>query len=353
MNSVEMVHVMRGTMIESVHRGIVSLMNTRGEEEMALGDTEEYTFFRSSAKPIQALPLITTGAAQAFELTPRELAIVCASHSGEPIHVETVQGMLARGGLDESHLQCGAHLPYDQKAAHALLRAGEEPTPLHNNCSGKHAGMLLLCRHMGWDLQEYLHKDHPLQRMMHETIAELGGLSPEEVERGVDGCGVVVFGLPVATMAYLFARLANPQDMPSPYAEAAQVIGSAMQGEPYMVAGRDRLCTELMTHTHGTILSKGGAEGVYCLGIRGKQLGLALKIEDGRGRGIGPVLMEILGAMDLLEDEEREALSHYARPLLKNHRGDIVGHLEIAFSLNEEQRRDLLLAGSVAHGDCS
>ncbi len=339
MVTAHLVDVVRGPLVESSHRGIVALVDTEGKVHRYLGYPPEITYIRSSAKPIQVLPLLVLGAAERFELSDRELALMCASHNGEDIHVETARGILEKAGLTEEALECGTHLPYDREAAMALMASGERLSPIYNNCSGKHAGMLLLCQHMGWETRGYTRAEHPLQQLMHETIAELADISPDRVEKGIDGCGVVVFGLSVEKMAFLFARLANPESLPPSYREAAERVTGAMKTEPYMIAGRNRLCTDLISATGGKLIAKSGAEGVYCIGLNDREQGLAIKIEDGNSRGMGAIVYRLLVDLNILEEEEEEALEKYRQPVIKNRRGDNVGNIRTRFSFAISQER--------------
>ncbi len=335
MDSIPLVNVVRSGLIESRHHGIVSIIDAKGEEIATLGDSNHKTFLRSAAKPIQALPLVVTGGADRFNLTDKELAVICASHNGEEVHVKTVKGILAKAGLDESSLECGSHLPYDQAAACKILAEGRELSPLYNNCSGKHAGMLLLCVHLNFPLKGYIMKEHPLQKLMHETVADLAAMNPQDIHLGVDGCGVAVFAMPINRMALLFAKLANPQYWPDEYNKAAQRITRAMEKESYMVGGKGRLCTELMSKTNGKLVSKGGAEGVYCIGIHRKGLGVAIKIEDGRSRGLDPVVIKVLNHLGVLNRQELADLADFARPTIRNHRQETIGCLETCFEFKD------------------
>lgn len=335
MVTVPLVNVVRGPLVESSHRGVVALVDTEGNLRAKMGLPAGKTYIRSSAKPAQVLPLLVLGAAEKYDLTDRELALMCASHNGEDIHVETARGILKKAGLSEEDLECGTHLPYDRESAKALMARGEEVSPIYSNCSGKHAGMLLLCQHMGWPTEGYVRAEHPLQQLMHETIAELAELSTREVDIGIDGCGVVVFGFPVEKMAFLFARLAHPQSLPASYQEAAERVSQAMVNEPYMVAGRNRLCTDLMEATRGKLISKGGAEGVYCIGLKEREQGLAIKIEDGNSRGLGTIVFHILEALEILNDDEKKQLEKYRLPVIKNRRGDAVGKIKTCFDFKK------------------
>lgn len=324
-----MVHVMRGELVESMHRGDLAVVDWTGKLLYNVGSPrEKVTYLRSSAKPMQALPVVESGAAERFALSDEELAVMCASHSGEERHVETVRRILKKIGLDESALQCGTHWPLDTKTTQLMQRQGQTPTEVHCNCSGKHSGMLALCRYHGWDIADYTALEHPLQQMLLDKVAELAVMDPGNIVVGVDGCGVPVHGMSVYNMALAFARMARPLDLPSTTQMAIGAITQAMMSEPFMVSGSGRFCTDLMHVAAGRVFGKGGAEGVYCLGIPALGLGMAMKTEDGHDyRGPAPVVTQVLGQMKILDDRQISALSHLARPVLHNHRGDVVGRI--------------------------
>ncbi|RJQ04062.1 MAG: asparaginase [Bacillota bacterium] len=330
-----LVEVRRGGYVESVHRGSVAVVDPAGMLVAHAGDPEAYTFMRSAAKPIQALAIVESGAYEAFGLTEKELAVMCASHSSEPGHVATVLGALAKIGLDESHLQCGTHLPTHTPSAHALIREGREPTAVHCNCSGKHAGMLAVAKKMGWGLEDYWHENHPLQRLCLDNVASVAGYRASRIGVARDGCGVSVFALPLRNMAQAFARLANPDDPKSDFgparASAASLIVRAMRAHPDMVAGTGRLCTVLMEAT--PVVAKGGAEAVYCFGVPGWGLGCALKIEDGNSRAVGPAVVRVLENLGLVSPPAARSLEPFSRLATVNHRGEVVGVTEAVFGL--------------------
>lgn len=214
--SVEFVHVTRGALVECVHRGHLAVADASGRLVRAAGEPQYVTYARSSAKPLQAVPVVASGAADRFGLTAPELALLCASHSGEPMHVQAVLRMLAKIGEDESALRCGAHPPYHKPSAAAIRQAGAAPTPVHNNCSGKHTGMLALAKQLGAPTDGYMRPDHPVQQAMLRAVAAFAGVSPEDVVLGTDGCGVPVFGLPLASLAAAYARLGAPNESGKP-----------------------------------------------------------------------------------------------------------------------------------------
>ena len=324
------VEVLRGGFVESVHRVSVAVVDPAGHLRAYAGVPDIVVFARSAVKPVQAVPMVADGAADRFGWGEAELALACASHSGEPRHVEVARGMLDSLGLGEDALACGAHPPFNTAAAQDLSDRGEKPTRLHNNCSGKHAAMLGLAAAHGWPLRGYHEAEHPVQQRMLEEIAHWSSVPADRIDVAVDGCGVATFALPLNTLALTFARLAVTTR--SPESAAARLI-HAMQAFPELVGGTGRLCTELMRTTRGRIFAKVGAEGVYCAGVPGAEIGVALKVEDGARRAAEPALIEVLRLLGLLTEEEMGDLDRYAGPDVKNTRGEIVGSLRSRIAL--------------------
>jgi L-asparaginase II len=286
--------VRRGELVESVHRGRLAVFGPRGDEIEALGDPEAYVYLRSSAKPFQALPLILSGAADAFGLTDEEVAVACASHNAEEPHLAAVRSILEKAGLSEDDLQSGAHLPMYEPAAAKLVRGGEEPSSIHGNCSGKHAGMLAVCVHEGYETLDYREPGHPLQRRILGLMAEVCGVEEDEVLVAGDNCGVPAFALPLRSFATGLARIAAGDGLPDRLADAALRIRDAMRSYPFMVAGTGRFDTELMERTR--LLAKGGAEAVLAVGDP-EGWGMALKISDGSHRAVRPTALAALEHM--------------------------------------------------------
>ena len=275
----------RGALVESVHRGRLAVCDPAGNLLDAAGDPEAYVYPRSSMKPFQALPLILSGAADAFGLTDRELAVACASHNAEEPHLAAVRSILTKAGLAEEDLQSGAHPPLYGPAAKVLLCSGEEPRPIHGNCSGKHAGMLAVCVHEGYESATYRDPDHPLQRRILGLIGEVCDLREDEVLVAGDNCGVPAFALPLRSFATGLARIATGERLSEELAGAALRVRDAMRDYPFMVAGTGRFDTELMDSTD--LLVKGGAEAVLSVGSQ-EGWGMALKISDGTERAVRP-----------------------------------------------------------------
>ena len=336
-----LVEVTRGSITESRHRGHVVAVDGDGQVVAHLGAPEIVTYLRSSAKPLQAVPLVSTGAADRFSFTPQELAVACGSHSGEPLHEETVAAMLGKIGLDEGALKCGVHEPFGKEPALELRRSGRKPRVLQNNCSGKHTGMLALALHLGGAHETYDHLDNPAQLAIARTIEQFSGGPAEDIAVGIDGCGVPVFGVSVRAMALMYARLVAPPDSFDADTRAACAhIVAAMRAYPEQVGGtRERLDTELM-RAAGGVISKVGAEGVYTVGIEPSRrwprgLGLALKIEDGEDRRARPtVVIESLRQLGVLDETALARLAPYSKFVVRNHRGDEVGEVRASFELS-------------------
>ncbi|MBV8975899.1 MAG: asparaginase [Alphaproteobacteria bacterium] len=308
-----LVEVTRGSLVESVHRGSVAVADAGGKIVFALGDLETPVYPRSSLKPIQALPLIESGAADAFGLGPEEIALACASHSGEPMHTSRVAAWLARIGCGPSDLACGAHPSRYEPVAEAMIRNGETPTRIFNNCSGKHTGFLSMARH--WDIATagYERHDHPVQKAVLRTLtdlAEVGG----DIPWGIDGCAAPNFALPLAVQAHAFAKLAGPR--------GARIF-AAMVAHPELVSGTGRTCAILMRSTQGRAAVKTGAEGFFAGFVPELRLGIALKIDDGAARAAETAMAAVLAKLGLLGDDEPAAA--ILRAPIKNTVGATVG----------------------------
>jgi L-asparaginase II len=304
-----LVEVTRGALVESVHRGSVAIADAGGTIRFALGDLESPIYPRSSLKPIQALPLIESGAADAFGLSDAEIALACASHSGEPMHTTRVAAWLARIGCAESDLACGAHASRYEPVAEDMIRRGEKPTRLHNNCSGKHTGFLTVARHWGIAAQGYEQHSHPVQRAVAKALGELTGIA-EELPWGIDGCAAPNFAVPLAAQAHAFAKFAAPDALSSERTTACRRIVRAMIAHPELVSGTGRSCAILMRSCGGRAAVKIGAEGFYAAMIPERGLGVVLKIDDGASRGAETAMAAILDRLKLLgaDKEAREIL---------------------------------------------
>jgi L-asparaginase II len=338
-----LVEVWRGPIVESRHRGHVAAVDSDGRLVAHLGEPETVTYLRSSAKPFQAVPLVTSGAADRFRLTETELAIACGSHSGEDLHAETVAGMLEKLGLDAGLLKCGVHEPFDRATAERLRASGEPPGVLRNNCSGKHTGMLALSLQLGAPPELYDDPEGPVQQAALRAVSQFSGINPNQIVLGTDGCGVPVFGLPVRAMALMYARLsAPPEEFDAEMRDACARLTAAMNARPELVGGtHERFDTEVMRAGRGRLVSKIGAEGVYTAGVLPcgrwpKGLGLAFKIEDGEDRRArSTIAIEALRQLGVLDEDAYKTLSPYASFPVQNHRGEKVGQIRASFMLKQ------------------
>jgi L-asparaginase II len=312
--------VTRGGIVESQHTGAAAVVNRDGQIVLALGDAEAAVFPRSAIKAFQCLPVIESGAADAYGFTAEEIALCCSSHNGEPDHVRVARAMLAKAGNAEGHYECGAHWPIEIHAQHDVVRAGGEPLAVHNNCSGKHSGMLALARRLGANTADYVKREHPVQRAIAATISQMCDCDVDAQPWGIDGCSVPTWALPIRSMALGFARLTDPAN------EAAVRIISACRAHPFMVAGTKRFDTELMLALPRVFL-KTGAEGVYCGCIPHAGLGIALKCDDGAGRAAEMAMAAVLAKLDVWTAEERAVLARFAHRDLENWRHIHVGEL--------------------------
>lgn len=325
------IEVSRGDLIESRHRVSIAVMRADGVLAGSSGDPDLVAFWRSCAKPFQAMPMIVEGAAGAYSFGTDALALTCASHNGEERHVALARQMLAASGSSEKDLVCGPHASLNEDVAKAMAARGEKPTRAHSNCSGKHAGMIALARHRGFGVGRYADPANPVQRLCLAEVARWTGLPEDKVPFATDGCGVPVFALPLRAMALAWARLGaafagdRMAAFPRETQQAAGKLLGAMRSEPFLIAGTARLDTDLMRAAHGRVIAKVGAEGVYCAAIPEQRLGLAIKVEDGATRCLGPSL---LGLLDVLMPGTVEGLEEYRRPAIRNTLGNEVGRVE-------------------------
>jgi L-asparaginase II len=333
--TVALVEVTRGGRVESEHRGAVAVVDAQGNLIAHAGDVALVSYLRSSAKPFQLLPLVESGAADRFGFTDAELAVIAGSHSGEPRHVAAVQSILNKIGLREDALQCGIHVPFNADAAKALRAEGREPSRLHNNCSGKHSGMLAQAVDRGLSTHDYLDPQHPVQIAIRQRLAELGGITFDQIGVGVDGCSAPCFAMPLRAAALAFARLAEARE------DGLRRVARAMLDHPEMVAGEGRIDTDLMRAMPNRLASKGGAEGYHGMGIvqpDGSAWGIAIKIADGDGkRGGHPVIIEVLRQLGILDDAALAKLQSYHTWPVTNHRGLEVGELRANFKLIRDE----------------
>jgi len=345
LQSVPLLVVTRGGRVESVHRGSVAVVAADGRLLAAAGDPLQPVFLRSAAKPFQLTPFLAAGGERRYRLSSEEIAVAAASHGGEPFHTRTVLALLARGGFSVDDLHCGAHAPMREETARSLAFRHEKPNALHNNCSGKHAAMLLACRLFGNDPASYWRKDHPLQRRILEVVSRMTGVEEDRIPLGVDGCSVPVYQVPLYNLALSYSRLVGPRlpgESVREFAARRRIVG-AMTGAPEMVAGTGRFTTSVMREFGGDLLAKEGAEGVYAVGVPSRlaaalpvngAVGIALKIEDGAERGRDAVTVEVMRQLGLAGGSRLGRLRRLARRPVRNVRGEVVGGMKPVFSLD-------------------
>lgn len=311
----------RGGMVENQHRGAWCLVDASGRLIAAQGYIHDAVYPRSALKFFQALPLVENGGVQRFGLTPAELAVICASHNAETFHLEAVQSILIKAGVKAGDLDCGAHYPMYEPATRAMWHRGEEPSALHNNCSGKHAGFLALCRLLNADISGYLDPGHPIQLAIRACLAEMTGFPSHDMVLAIDGCSAPVYGFPLFNMALGFARLGIPAGLAPSRAAACRQLTDAVTAHPEMVAGTGRYCTDLMKTCDRKVLAKVGAEGVFGISFLEQGIGLAIKIDDGK---MGPqyaVAQQIVEASGLFTADKLAPLRPYLHQEVLNWSG--------------------------------
>jgi L-asparaginase II len=334
-----LVEVTRGDIVESRHHGAIAVVDASGRRVAATGDVEAPVFPRSAVKAIQALPLVESGAADACGFGAAELALASASHSGEPRHVETAAAMLAAAGRSASDLECGTHMPMSSLAERTLLRANRLPGPLHNNCSGKHAGFICTACHLGVDPKGYVLPDHPVQREVTAALADVSGTELGAANRAVDGCSIPAYAIPLERLARGFAKMATGEGLSPSRAAAARRILDACMAEPFMVAGSGRFCTDVMPLFAGRLFLKGGAEGVYCAAFPESGIGVALKIDDGATRASEVAMAAVIAALLESDGAQSSAFRHRLTTPVKSRRGVTVGEMRPVSGLVETIRR--------------
>ena len=329
-----LVDVMRGNAIESSHCGALAVLDADGGVVASLGDIDRPIFPRSAVKVLQALPLVARGAAEQLGLTDAELALACASHNGEELHVQTAARMLARAGLDPSALECGAHWPRLDSASRALAALGREPNALHNNCSGKHAGFVCLAcaLHGGADLRRYVRgyvqPEHPLMREVAAALQASTGHDLANTPQGVDGCSIPTYAIPLRRLAHAFARVGTGVGLSTDHATAARRLRTAVAKAPFMVAGSGRFDTRVMERLGERVFCKVGAEGVYCAALPEHGLGVAIKIDDGNNARASKVVMAaVIEACVALDDGQADFMRTLGEVRLANWNGVEVGRL--------------------------
>jgi L-asparaginase II len=328
-----LVEVTRGKIVESCHHGNVVVANGAGKIIAYAGDPMMVTYMRSAAKPIQALNVILSGAAKKYDFTQEELAIMCASHYGEDMHREVIRGLLKKLDLPMSALLCGTPLSISAEYQKKQLWEHHHIDQSNSDCSGKHCGFLSVCKTKGYPIENYNSPEHPMQKEILSIMADLCGMKESDFAIGVDGCSVPVHAMPLLNMAIGYARFSSPDQLPECYREPCRILFSAMNAAPEMLAGTGGFCTEFVRNTHGRFCGKLGAEAVYCIGVKYRDMAVIVKIEDGNYRALYPAVMSALEQMELLKPDEKKALDSFAYSSVLNAHGNVVGEIRPAFKL--------------------
>ncbi len=318
----------RGNAIESRHRGAVAVVEASGRVIAAMGDAQRAVFPRSAIKFLQAIPFVESGAIDAFGLDDRHIALACASHNGEPIHVGLAQDWLERIECRHDDLECGATLPMHQATQFELMSEGRGPQRIHHNCSGKHLGFLSTCKHRGEQTGNYRLYNHSAQQRWFEVLESVSNTRVAQLPWGYDGCAIPTLAIPLQRIALAMARFGDVSRFEGERRTAVERIHAAVTSNPYMVAGKERLCTALMERLAPHILVKVGADGVYTAVIPEHGLGIALKIDDGNDSAARVALGAVLQSLGLLPSDEIKVLGEYLRPSVTNSRGEIIGRIE-------------------------
>lgn len=319
--------VSRSSRIECIHYGHFCITDSDKNIKYHIGDPNTKIFIRSSAKPIIAVAFVESGAMERFGITLEELAIICSSHSGQYFHRQAVKSILHKLGLNEDSLLCGCTDPYNEEMLNLLIRENKRPSPLFNCCSGKHSGMLALCRFYGYPIENYNNVNHPVQKLIFKTITDLMGCNAEDIILGVDGCTVPGYMISLHHHSYLYSLLASGYNAKSKYRNSLGLINKAMRDNPRMVMGDGKFCTELMKACGSKVIGKVGDEGVYCVSIPEKNIGISVKIADGSERAIYPVIIQLLKQLGVLNGTEIENLKAWEYPIVKDYKGSVIGNI--------------------------
>lgn len=323
------VEVLRGPVVESLHHVMAVIVNELGHVTQFWGNPQFLTMPRSAIKMLQALPLIESGAAEKFELDDKMLALACSSHRGEKEHLQVLQQWLEKIPLKESQFICGPHWPYDEASAHEMIRKGQKPTALCNNCAGKHAALITTCLHLGENPTGYEKYEHNAQKRLRKVLTETMKFDHSRTAYGIDGCGIPTYAVPLQSMAVGMSSLINPKENPTRRA-AAERLFRAMRAYPFFVSGSDSFATAVIEKSQGRALVKGGAEGVYCAVLPEKRMAFAIKASDGAGRAAQVAAASLLLQLGGLSEVEFKSLAKHTMPTITNWKGDVVGQMRIA-----------------------
>ncbi len=329
-----LVEIYRGDVLESFHRGVICIVDKNNEVIYSQGDIDQLCYPRSAMKFFQQIPLIKSGAIEKFGFTQKEIAILCGSHNGENAHIETVTSILDKIGLKESDLKCGAQMPTLREDQHFLIKNDLKPRQIQNNCSGKHAGFLAYCIFFNLPIENYIHPNHPLHLEILKTTAEFHEYPLEKIHKGIDGCSAPIFAFPVKNQAIAYKNLIYPAQFDIETQKACKILTDSVIAFPEMIAGKKRYCTDLMKESNGKLIGKTGADGVFSLGLIDKELGICIKVDDGK---MGPqynIAQAIIEQLNILSDEQNQKLHSYIKHENKNFGGFVVGETNVSCNVN-------------------
>ncbi len=325
-----LVEVWRGEVLESFHRGVICVVDREGNVVYEAGDIRQLCYPRSALKFFQQIPLILSGAADAFGFTEEELAVMCGSHNGEEAHQRAVRSILSKIGLSTEHLLCGSQYPSDRKTSNALIAAQEKPGPIHNNCSGKHAGFLALCVFRGQSPEDYINPNHPVQKEIRQVVADFHDMREEDMAVALDGCSAPIYAIPVYRQALAYMRLVNPDFGDDALRSACTRLVDAARKHPFMIAGSGRYCTDLIAHCESEVIGKTGAEGIYSLAFHREIYGACIKIDDGKMLPQYNVAQKLIARSGLFGEDTLNALKRYEEAPIRNFRKFETGQIKVA-----------------------
>lgn len=328
----------RSGRIESLHDGYICVTDAEKNIIYSIGNPNAGIFLRSSGKPIYAVALANSGALDRFDLSLKEFAITCSSHEGQAFHRKIILSILKKIGLSEKDLDCGHKYPESQKVHDALVMLCKRPTPIFSNCSGKHTGLLTLCQYYNYPVKDYIKADHPINNLIKRTMAELLECDENEVITGTDGCTLPTYFLTLHQTSWLYARIARGSEGNDKYSKSFGLIQEAMRTYPRVIRGDDTFCTDLIEYTKGRAIGKIGAEGIYCISVPEKQLGVCIKMSDGHPWSSFPVAVRVLEELDVLNSKAIRKLEKWALPQIKDDKGNILGYIHPTFSLTRSAR---------------
>jgi len=328
-----LIEVTRGGVTESMHRGHIVVADGNGCVITGLGNPDRFTYFRSAAKPIILVAVLSTGIADKFSLEPNEIAIMASSHSGQPEHIKTLKSIINKLGISQETLQCGIHAPLHKESEVNLYLSGKTPSTMHCNCSGKHLGILAASIALGMPPEDYYSPGHPIQKRILEIVSHFCRIPPEDIKIAIDGCGLPVYGVPLRNIACAYANLADKSFMEGRYSEFQDMLIEAMVSYPWFVGGDDRLDTVLLKNFGDRLISKTGAEGLHCTGFLGRGTGTALKIDDGNIRAVDPAAIELLHQLGVIRENELDRVKKHRKPAVINHRKEVVGEVRAVFKI--------------------